>query len=240
MKTRLLPLVYVIWALSAALSPAQAQEVGQYDVVVGGLRAGTLAYEADVSGNTYSLRGSARASGLVGIFVDSVVDVASRGYIDGHTLRPSGYAERTNNKGEVVRRDFRYRNGIPQITRTPPRDKPQKHAVAPQQQAGTLDPMSAAFAILRDKPTVEACQLDISMFDGAKRSRLQYTSREDDGDDIVCSGQYLRIAGFSPKEMAERASWPVTARYQQMPNGDARLAELRFSTSFGAARIRRR
>lgn len=224
--------------LIASAAFAAAQEAASFDVSFAGIRAGTLAYEGSENGGTYETRGSARASGLAGVVFDTRVDTAANGRVDGNTYRPSNYSEVTRDD-ETVRRSFAYSGGVPSISRTPPRDKPQRHAAPASAQTGTVDPMTAAFAILRDRSDALACTLDIAVFDGARRSQIALNRPRRDGDVLICEGRYSRVAGFSPDEMAERKVWPLEMRYSR--NGDLwQVQQLTFPTSFGNARIRRR
>lgn len=230
-------------ALTTTPRPALAeQESGLFSMTVAGIRAGTLSYRAEIDAATYTARGSARASGLFGAFLDAEVDTVARGTLRGGTLRPAYAAETVIEGRKRTLRQFRFDSaGVPSITRDPPRKKPQKHAAPAGAQAGTLDPMSAAFAILRNRDGTDICSLDIAVFDGARRSRIRQSARSAlDGGGVRCTGSYSRIAGFSPREMAERVNWPLRFDYAPLPGGGYALTELRFPTSFGTARIRRR
>lgn len=228
---------------ACALGGTTAQgiaESGQFNVSFGGIRAGILAYDGQESGGRYSVNGAARASGLLGAIFDASVDTAAQGRVSGNRYAPSAAREVTREDGETVQRVFRYPGGVPSLTRTPPRSKPQKHAVAASGQKGTVDTTTAAFAILRDRPAGLACDLDVSIFDGAKRHRIQFSRSQKTSKGLICHGTYTRIAGFSPKEMAEQVKWPLQMDYEQLSDGNLRVTGLTFKTSFGKARIRRR
>lgn len=235
---RLMRTVPLVLLFACAATGLTAQESASFDVSFAGIRAGTLAYEGSESGGTYQTRGSARATGLAGVVFDTQVDTAANGRVDGNRYRPSHYSEVTRDD-DTVRRRFTYSGGVPSISRTPPRDKPQRHAAPASAQTGTVDPMTAAFAILRDRSDALACTLDIAVFDGARRSQIALNRPRRDGDVLICEGRYSRVAGFSPDEMAERKVWPLEMRYSR--NGDLwQVEQLTFPTSFGNARIRRR
>lgn len=228
--------------LAAAPGPAAAADAGTFDVSFAGIRAGTLAYEGSESGGTYETRGSARATGLAGAVFDMRVDAAANGRVDGNAYRPRHYSEVTREAGEpTVERRFTYSGaGVPAVTRTPPRDKPRKHAAPAAAQGGTVDPMTAAFAILRDRDDATACALDISIYDGAVRSRIALNRPTREPDRLRCDGTYTRVAGFSPEDMSGQTVWPLTLSYVRAPDGAWRVDRLEFPTSFGRARIVRR
>ncbi|MCA8883043.1 MAG: DUF3108 domain-containing protein [Rhodobacteraceae bacterium] len=224
-----------------AVGPAAARaETGQFTVSFGGLRAGILAYDGTGSGGRYKVAGSARPSGLAGAFFSARVDSAAQGRNTENTFAPEVAREITRDGDTTVERVFRYAGGVPQITRTPPRSKPQRHAAPAAAQKGTVDTTTAAFAILRDRPEALACKLDIAIFDGARRHRIQFNDAQKTASGLRCGGTYTRVAGFSPEEMAEQVTWPLQMDYVRQPDGTMRVAELRFRTSFGSARIRRR
>jgi hypothetical protein len=77
------------------------------------------------------------------------------------------------------------------------------------------------------------------VFDGARRSRIKLNRPRVQGDRLVCTGQYIRVAGFGPDERTDREVWPLEMTYRRA--GDVWQVELlEFPTSFGTARIRRR
>lgn len=236
LKSGVVAAAFSLGLLSAP--PADAAQTGAFTLTVGGFKVGILAYEATETADRYEVHGSARSAGLIGAFMDGNVDAAVSGRIRNGTLLPSVSKETTVSGGQTVQRIFDFSKGFPAITRTPPRTKPQKYAVPAEQQAGTLDPLSAAYAILRDKPAAEVCKLDVIMFDGARRSRLQMTGGTASPGGMVCDAVYTRVAGFSPREMREQSTWPVTLTYAANGTG-YRLSELNFPSSFGNARLRR-
>ncbi len=226
-------------ALALAGAPALAEE-GMFDVSVAGIRAGIVAYEGTERGGVYEVRGSGRASGIVGAFTDGSLDVASNGLVEGNSYRPSGYSEVAREDGEETRRRFTYAGGVPSVTRTPPRKKPEKFSAPAAQQGGTLDPMTATFAMLRDRPEALACKLDFVFFDGTRRSTIRLDEATERPGGLTCKGEYRRVAGFDPEDLGGRKIWPVTLEYEAIGNGILRVSELSFPTSFGNARLRRR
>ncbi|WP_238547934.1 DUF3108 domain-containing protein [Meridianimarinicoccus roseus] len=230
--------------LAATLAPAAgraSEESGAFDVSFGGIRAGVIAFRAqETAAGAYTAHGSARASGLLGALFDAEIDTVAQGTVSGNTYRPKVAREVTIDGKDDTERTYRYSGaGVPTITRTPPRG-PSSHAAPPEAQAGTVDTTTAAWAILRDRPAALACQLDISIYDGRRRHRIELNRAEPAQGGLTCSGRYTRVAGFSPDDMAERREWPLTMRYAAIPGGTLRVEQLSFPTSFGRARITRR
>lgn len=236
----ILAAILLALAMAAAPAPVTAQQSGTFDMSVAGIRAGTLRYEGGEAGGRYDVRGGVRSSGLIGAFFDVRIDTTAEGRVTGSRYRPGSYSEVFTDDEETVRRTFRYAAGVPRITRDPPRSKPPKHGAPAAEQAGTVDPMTAAWVILRDREASEVCTLDLPLYDGIRRTRLILDAALRAEDGLTCRGRYVRVAGFSPEQMAERRVWPVEIDYARLEGGTLRVREVRFPTSFGAARLTRR
>ncbi|MGB0661084.1 MAG: DUF3108 domain-containing protein [Mangrovicoccus sp.] len=226
--------------MSLAGSISQAAETGTFSVTLVGLPAGTLSYSANESGGQYRLAGRVKSSALARAIVPVSIETSARGRVKGNRYRPSTFREQTQRGGEEITTVFSYKNGAPQITRTPPRDKAPKYGLDPATQSGTLDPLTTAYAMLRDRPKDLACKLDIVLFDGIRRASILYKDpAPGPKGGLVCQGEYRRLAGFSPKELAEKPVWPFTIYYEPA-GGQLRVVELKVPTTFGTVRIRRR
>jgi hypothetical protein len=219
------------------MAPA-AEESAAFNVSFGGIRAGVLAFRGTESGGTYTVHGSARASGLLGALFDAEIDTVAQGRVNGNDYAPQVAREVTAKPDDRRERRYDYTAaGVPRITNTPARDARPGDAPAAQQ-AGTVDTTTAAYAILRDRPAALACDLDLAVFDGRKRHRIVFDRMAADG--VTCAGTYSRVAGFDADEMAERREWPLTLTYGRRDNGTLRVERLSFPTSFGTARVTRR
>lgn len=226
--------------LLAMAAPVGAAETGTFDVSLRGLKAGVLSYSGDEAGGRYAASGGVRAAGLARALVEAEVDTRSEGRVTGNRYRPTQYTERENKDGADSVTRYAYRGGKPAITRDPPRSKPPKYPVPSPAQAGTIDPMTAAFAMLRDRPGNLACALDIDIYDGNRLANIRYGASEPRPDGgLTCRGEYRRVAGFSPQEMSEKPVWPFTVVYAPHGNG-LRVVELQVPTTFGTVRMRRR
>jgi hypothetical protein len=111
--------------------------------------------------------------------------------------------------------------------------------VDPATQGGTLDPMTALFALLRDVPRADVCRLDVPVFDGRRVSRVSTRGPKTEGDRIVCDGEYRRVEGFSERQMREKARFPFSITYA--PAGDRyRVERIAIDTLYGRATLDRR
>ena len=93
---------------------------------------------------------------------------------------------------------------------------------------------------MRDRPADLACNLDISPYDGRERTRIRLKGSTRSGDTVTCKGVYTRVAGFSPKDMAEKVNWPFTVIYKVKKDGTHRVQEVIVPTTLGKVRMRRK
>lgn len=219
--------------------PVQA-ESGQFSVSVAGFGAGTIAYSGSESRGRYEANGQVASTGLARGLYPARISVAVNGKVTGNSYAPTTYVEQTTKRGETKSGTFRYSRGTPTVTKTPPDRNRKSYHADPENQAGTVDPMTAAFAILRDRPADLACNLDISPYDGRERTRIRLQDGTRKGDELVCNGTYSRIDGFSPEDMAEKVHWPFTVTYTILPDGTHRVSEVVVPTTLGKVRMRRR
>ncbi|WP_425091210.1 DUF3108 domain-containing protein [Tropicimonas sp. S265A] len=239
------PLRPLVLCLSLALSlPAAATETERavFDVSLRGVTAANVEYIANTQGTAYAVTGVLRTTGLARFVSDASYEATARGRKRGPgRYTPFSFTETRNDGEGVTTAEMGYRRGTPSVKRyTPPRDS-DPFAVDPSGQGGTVDPMTAIWASLRDQPRDSVCALDITVFDGKRRSgvRLRNPAVQDNGS-ITCQGEYRRIQGWSPEKMAERSRFPFTMTYAQSPQGDWQVTRVTTQTSFGRAELRRR
>ena len=104
---------------------------------------------------------------------------------------------------------------------------------------GVVDPVSATYALLMDRPVGRACGRRLDIFDGTRLSRITVGARKASGDGWQCSGVYLRVAGYPPGKMAEQTRFPFTLFYDEV-DGMMRVREFRTDSIVGDAVARRR
>ena len=111
----------------------------------------------------------------------------------------------------------------------------------PAKQTGTIDPLTALYAVLRDVDRGEACKLDVKLYDGSKRTQVKLEPAQSKGANVICAGEYRRLEGFSAKDMDEKSRFPFTLTYAPTPDG-ARLQviEIATDTIYGKGRLKRR
>jgi hypothetical protein len=133
-----------------------------------------------------------------------------------------------------------YRSGVPQVKRYNPPRELGSDGIDPSTQGGTVDPLTAMFATLRDVPQGKECNRSLTLFDGKRRSAVVLGAPKAGQDGVTCPGEYRRLEGFSAEDMAERARFPFTLRLMPAGNGMMQVTEVTMQSIYGAAELRRR
>lgn len=229
-------------ALIGAAAPATATEQGVFDVMLSGVRAAVVQYAANSDGNRYAVTGKVRTTGFLGAVVKASYEATARGQqIGPNAYRPSSFVETRNASGERSEAEMLYRGGRPQVkVYDPPRDA-DPHAVDPATQAGTVDPMTVIYAALRNQPEARVCDLTLQVFDGKRRSEVVLSKRRAASNgEITCQGLYRRIAGWSPRKLAEKTRFTFEMTYAPRGDGIYEVARVTTDTTFGRAVLQRR
>lgn len=228
-------------AMTAMPFKATASEVredrGNFAVFLGGVRIGVLGFSGLTDGQSYAAKGILRTTGLAALVRQVGYEATSRGVVRAGRFVPTSYDESANTGTRVSKSTMEYRGGVPQVKASSPERAPRPTDVDPRTQAGTVDPMTAFYLVLRDVPEAELCNLDLKMFDGTRRSQVVISAPVRNGTGVSCSGEYRRLQGFSAEEMAERTRFPFQIAYVPNGNGGYRLNEITTASTFGNARV---
>lgn len=236
--------VLIGWALAALPAPALAQtgqERGQFDLLLTGITAATLDYSARQEGDDYAVTAGFTSTGLLALMRRVQFEAQAEGVIAGGLPRPARYAARAEvgrRSGETV---MEYVDGVPLLrVDHPPREAADWHIDAAAQ-GGTVDPISALYVTLRDVAPGAECNLAFRMFDGRRATTLTVgPSRPGENGGVICDGEYRRVAGYAPEDMAEKTSFPFTLTFQPAPDGRLRVMEVTMDSLIGKARLVRR
>jgi Protein of unknown function (DUF3108) len=224
-------------ALPAAVSAGADGKTARFAISVAGIPAGELTLSHRLDGERYEAGSEIRATGLLAAVARIKFDgsVTGRVAADGR-LEPERYAAfsrstRSERDTEIV---FEHGNPV-SVSVVPPRQRQVDVAA----QAGTLDPVTAAFAVLRDDTPDRVCNDLVQLFDGSRRSELRVGGPEAAEDGLVCNGTYTRIEGES-HSMSDQKDWGF--RLVFLPNGDGsmKLHRIEAPTRFGLAVMERR
>lgn len=231
------------WAMPGTPARAEAPPPGQekivFDVELKGISAGRLAINGVSDGARYSAAGVLETTGLVGMIrkIRYTAEVAGG---DGARMTPEKYTETADTPKRQSVFEMLYKAGTPvKVSQTPPR-KPREYDVALADQRGTIDPLSALYAVLREVTPDQACKFSATMFDGARRTEVKLFAPKPQGTGVVCAGEYRRLAGFSPKDMAEKTVMAFTLTYAPSGTGRLKVTEIATDTIYGKGRLKRR
>lgn len=229
-------------ALAVLLAGAGAAraEPASFDFTVAGLRIGTVATTSSQSGASFSATANIDAAGLVGVFTSFFFHGKANGTVkaDG-TVVPARFEAQSKSPRAVRETTIDWKNGKPvKVSIVPPRGD----NADPAAQGGTLDPVSAAFRLLRDAPKASVCDVTIDMFDGSRRSRLKVGPAKaagTAGTALTCQGSYARMKGESMGSL-DRNTFPFTITFAVGADGIARVQRIEAPTNFGTAVVARK
>ena len=227
-----------------ALSPVghaqQAVDNHTFDITLKGLRAATLSFAGEQSGNAYSVSGKLESRGLAAMVRKVRYDATARGNVRADKFTPTAYSEKADTGKRKSASVMQYRKGVPQVkSYDPPRD-PRPDDLNPAKQGGTVDPLTALYATLRDVDAGQECKVALQMFDGRRRSQIALSGRNAEGDNVTCRGEYRRVAGFSAEDMAEKTRFPFVLTYAPNDQGRMRVVTITTETLYGTATLTRR
>lgn len=224
----------------SAAAAADRRDEHVWTVSLLGVHAGTVRMSGETRGGAYRVALDMRSEGA-GAAIRRVRFLASaEGRLNNGRYAPARYDENADTGRRQSRSVMEYRRGVPRITAYQASADHRPDVIDPATQGGTLDPATSFYAILRDQPRAAACTAAVVTFDGRRRTQTRLGSPRPDGDRLICAGEYRRLAGFSPEDMAERTTFPFTLIYEPAPGGLMRVAEVRLQTLYGAAVMKRR
>lgn len=229
-------------ALGAA-APAMAQEdrqAARFDIEVRGVAIGRLDFSSVETGSSYAVSGTMQSTGLAGMLRSVRYEANVRGVVTPRGLAPQRYEQSGGTRGRSSEEVVVWVAGLPRIERQDPPKVARATDPDPAQQRGTVDTLTALYATLRDVAPGQECKSSVIMYDGRYRMQLLIAAPKPGADGKVsCSGEYIRLAGFSPEDMAKRTRFPFTLHY--VPEGERmRVTEVAMESTLGTARMIRR
>lgn len=222
-------------------TPALAEpQRGTFDLLLKGTRAGLLTFRAETEGARYTASATLESAGMLALARTIRYEMAASGGVEGTRLRPALYREEAQRGKRKTSVQVSWPGGVPQLDRHEPPRATAPWDIDPASQSGTLDPLSALAVALRDTAPGAECRLTLEIFDGRKRDRLTLGAPEPAGRGVRCAGEYRRIAGYSPEDMAEKPAFALSFRYVPTEEGRMRVVEISTDTIWGPARLTRR
>lgn len=230
----------LILALTQAPLRADQTDSAIFDLTLKGIYAGTLSVSGSIQGTSYAASGVLKSGGLVSLVKKVRYDARSAGRVSDGRFTPSRYEEDADTGSRQSQSVMEYIAGVPQVKKYNPPRTEKEGGVDPATQGGTVDPLTALYAALRDVPEGEACKLAVFMFDGKRRSQVVLGDPRPDGKGVSCPGEYRRLEGFSAREMAEKSRFPFMMQLEPLGNGMLRVTEISMDTLYGKGRLKRR
>lgn len=227
-------------ALGLMLASPAAAETAKFDLVLAGITAGSLSFDAEIDAKTYSVTGRLKTTGLAAMLKKVSYTAAASGSVSGKTLVADRYDERADTGKRQSEVAMAWKAGVPQVISYSPQRKPRAWDIDAAAQGGTVDPLTAMLSVLRSVPAGQECGETIPMFDGRRATQVTTAAPQAEGDRVVCTGEYRRIAGFSPDDMAEKTRFPFTLTYAPGPDGAMQVQEVTMDTLVGKGRLIRR
>ena len=209
----------------------------EFDVYVKGFKAGHLSLTTRIKGNAYAARILLRTTGLAAKILRYSFEATVRGRSDNGHNRPDYYSEKSDTGKRQTDKTISYVNGLANVTQSKSR-KP--HWLRPKGQRNRLDPLTATYELLRNRPKATLCQQSFKLFDGARAANIILTDAKASGTGITCSGLYKRIGGFSDTEMRKGAHFAFKLTYVPTQNGNYQVQALKIQTLRGRASFHRR
>lgn len=228
-------------ATTPAMAKETVQDQARFDLVLRGFTAGSLTFSANQQGEGYAVVGRLASSGVMAMIRRVAYDARSEGVIRGGRYIPARYAETADTGKRRSESVMDYKGGVPQVRVYNPPRSPADWDVEAATQGGTVDPLTALYATLRDVAPGAECDRALKMFDGRRASQLTLGPPQTlEGGAVTCSGEYRRVAGFAPEDLAEKTSFPFSLTYLPTEAGQMRVVEVTMDSLYGKARLIRR
>lgn len=236
---RLLPLALILSAMIATTGAALGAD-STFVIGLRGFTVGSFQLSSQSKGNTYAVAADIKDAGLLSVFRSFFYRASARGALKGNRVIPRQYRETADTgrrQSEVV---LDYVDGAPRVTSYASTTPPGPDAPDPASQSGTLDPASVLFAVFREMPRAAACNTEIFIYDGMRRSRLALGKPRPEGDGLRCAGEYRRLQGFTPKELSRNVAFPLELTLSPVAGGKVRVTHVEITSSYGLATLDRR
>lgn len=230
---------WIMAALLAGLSAGSAMaEDAKFKLVLRGIPAGSLSWSGKGEpGGAYAVTGILRTSGLAAMLKKVRYEAGAKGSISAKGgFAAASYTEDANTGKRHSQSSIVWKGGVPTVKSSSERE-PKPWDISPASQKGTVDPLTAMFAALREVPAGQECKVNLTMFDGRRASKVSLSGRQASGATVTCAGEYRRVAGFSPEDMAEKTRFPFTLTYAPAAEGRMRVVEVAMDTLYGKAKL---
>ncbi len=223
-----------------AWPPTVASHTATYDFYLGGIWAGEMTLDADFGSDfggrgTYRAGVTARTAGIAGFFFTAGVEAETVGRFDATGLSPVRFTADAYERRHRQFVEISYDNGSPASVMAEPAYRLRPWSISSRGQPGIADPLSATFEALAPAAAGAICRQTADVFDGERRWAIEIGPPRREGNRIRCDAVYVRIAGFKPALMGERARRPFALFFEERGDGLFHVVRVVGQTSFGLA-----
>jgi hypothetical protein len=220
-----LPVCSPAFAAGGEAADAPTQASSQLSLALtlyaGGISLGKVDMDATIRGGDYHVVSNLETSGIVNAFWQAQIQATSSGKIGPKSLAPALYDSfDTNHSGKKQEVSLTYEKDAPVRMYANPKFATKGYDVKPEEQKGTLDPLSAVIYITSGVGAAAGnpCGVVAPVFDGRRRYNIEITKVKDTtvkmdnglytGKALLCEMKYKQLAGFKPKIIKDNASFP--------------------------------
>jgi hypothetical protein len=235
---------------AAAAEPPRAPRKVHADYLITwlGLPVYAARFTGAWNGERYAMRFEAEALGLARLANTTTIDWETRGRFEAAAPRPEHFEQTNTFRRQIRRITLAYRgNGAPAVSVVPPESPGKRPPVPEALKAGTLDPLSAAFAAVAMPADTRRCGYATKVFEGLRRTdvRLDHAGSERtpvhrvrgfERQALVCLMHAKRVAGYEEKHFRQHPEPLPPAMLWVARHAEAGLwlpVQLRFDSSFG-------
>lgn len=211
-----------------------------YALKIRGLTVGVIYLTSAIDARKYAVSGVIESTGLARAIRRFAYRGAARGAVRDGRLWPERYQETADTGRRNSEAVIQYTGGVPQLMVYNSPKEAGPDSPDPATQGGTIDPLTAIFSLLRDVPRAQACELDVAIFDGKRRSRISMRPLAVEDGLPTCEGRYERLQGFTAKEVARHTKFDFVLTYADAGSGMLSVQRVAFASSYGTASIDRR
>ncbi len=226
-------------ALLVLPSLASAQETaGRYAVRALGVKVGELVMTGAASETKYTVSSQFTTTGMVGAVAGVKFLLRATGARKGQDFHPRSYTEEMDTGERQSEASLSYSGGVARGGGEKAQSN-RKYKVSDGQQRGAVDPLTGMFMVMRDQPADTLCNIRQKVFDGERLTELELGAPMAKGGQVVCEGQFRRLAGYSAEDLQNNGRFNLSVTYE--PVGDLmRATRMRAETIYGPASIVRR
>ncbi|MEO0342221.1 MAG: DUF3108 domain-containing protein [Pseudomonadota bacterium] len=218
-------------------TPALADQQN-FRVKIAGFNAGILSIADTSNTKRYKVAAKIESRGIAAFFGSTAYSGSAEGRILNGRLFPTRYDGRIQSGETSTIVTLAYRQGVPRVERYQPTPPATAFTIPFETQRGTVDILTSAYWVFRERPLSELCDTTYFGFDGRRRTAISLRPAVASGDMVTCEGTYTRVAGFSDRALRRGQVFPLTLRYRAI-DAKYQLQEIKAQTVFGSAKVTR-